>query len=74
MDATARAVERRMSHMYWNYCNKNCEHLDSENMKCTADGRIMAANLTVHGDYVSFRYKHTVKCVKDREGEADGES
>ena len=60
--------------MYWNYCNKNCEHLDIENMKCTADGRIMAANLTAHGDYVSFRYKHTVKCVKDREGETDGES
>lgn len=60
--------------MYWNYCYENCEHLDSENMKCTADGRIMAANLTVYRDHVSFRYKHTVKCVKDREVKADGES
>ena len=46
------AAERTMS-MYWNYCNENCEYI--------------AANLTVHGGCVSFRYRHTVKCVKDRE-------
>ena len=60
--------------MYWNYCSENCEHLDIKNMKCTADGKIVAANLTVHGGCVSFRYRHTVKCVKDREAESIGES
>ena len=63
---TSGAAERTMS-MYWNYCNENCEYIDNENMKCTADGRIVAANLTVHGGCVSFRSRHTVKCVKDRE-------
>ena len=60
--------------MYWNYCNENCEHLDIKNMKCTEDGKIVAATLTVHGGCVSFRCKHTEKCVKDRESKTDGEN
>lgn len=37
---TSGAAERTMS-MYWNYCNENCEYIDNENMKCTADGRLL---------------------------------
>lgn len=63
---------RGMSSMYWNYCSENCEHLDNENMKCTADGKIVTATLTVHGGCVSWRYKHVGKCVKDGEDKSDG--
>ena len=70
LDATAGAVERRMSM----YCNGNCEFLDKKRKKCKADGAIVAS-MRVRGSNLAYAcYEHRVGCVKDREGEADGET
>lgn len=70
LDATAGAVERRMSM----YCNGNCEFLDKKRKKCKADGTIVAY-MRVRGRNLAYAcYEHRVGCVKDREGEADGET
>ena len=70
LDVTAGDVERRMSM----YCNGNCEFLDKKRKKCKADGKIIAV-MKVKGKPLSYDcYEHRVGCVKDREGEADGES
>ena len=67
---TAGAVERRMSM----YCNGNCEFLDKKRKKCKADGKIIAV-MKVKGKPLSYDcYEHIVGCVKDREGEANGEA
>lgn len=67
---TAGAVERRMSM----YCNGNCEFLDKKRKKCKADGTIIAV-MKVKGKPLSYDcYDHIVGCVKDRQGEANGES
>ena len=64
------AVERRMSM----YCNGNCEFLDKKRKKCKADGKIIAV-MKVKGKPLSYDcYEHRVGCVKDREGEANGET
>ena len=56
------------------YCNGNCEFLDKKRKKCKADGKIIAV-MKVKGKPLSYDcYEHIVGCVKDREGEADGET
>ena len=70
LDATAGAVERRMNM----YCDGNCEFLDKKHKKCKADGTIVAY-MRVRGRNLAYAcYEHRVGCVKDREGEADGET
>lgn len=56
------------------YCNGNCEFLDKKRKKCKADGTIVAY-MRVRGRNLAYAcYEHRVGCVKDREGEANGES
>ena len=70
LDVTAGAVERRMSM----YCDGNCEFLDKKRKKCKADGTIIAV-MKARGKTLSYDcYDHIVGCMKDREGEANGES
>lgn len=56
------------------YCNGNCEFLDKKRKKCKADGKIIAV-MKVKGKTLSYDcYDHIVGCVKDREGEDNGET
>lgn len=56
------------------YCNGNCEFLDKKRKKCKADGTIIAV-MKVKGKPLSYDcYDHIVGCVKDSEGEANGET
>lgn len=62
LDATAGAVERRMSM----YCNDNCEHLDRKHKKSLLTGNKLCY-MRVRGSISYDVYEHIGFCKKDEE-------
>lgn len=62
LDATAGAVERRMSM----YCDGNCEFLDKKRKKCLLTGKKLCY-MKVRGSISYDAYEHIGFCKKDEE-------